>query len=123
MTKVQIEPRSYDRGRRKNDAFNLLATKPTVMLRHHQRWSREQRLEAKAKTQKKSEAKAKHSSSEDRPSRGQGQECSKLRPRTKDTGASVLLKKIFFKNFFKRSPKKRASNNFFKRSPKKRFSN
>ena len=33
----------------------------------------------------------------DRPSRGQGQECS--RPRTKDTGASVLQKKISSKTF------------------------
>ena len=48
------------------------------------------RLEAEAKDTKKSEAK--DSPSVDRPSRGQGQECS--RPRTKDTGASVL--KIFF---------------------------
>ena len=47
------------------------------------------RLEAKTKDTKKSEAK--DSLSEDRPSRGQGQECS--RPRTKDTGASVLQKK------------------------------
>ena len=70
------------------------------------------RLEAKAKDTKKSEAKAKNSPSEDRPSRGQGQECS--RPRTKDTKASVLppkkrsskifscdlKKKTVFKNFF-----------------------
>ena len=49
------------------------------------------RLEAKAKDTKKSEAKAKDSLSEDRTSRGQGQECS--RPRTRDTGASVLQKK------------------------------
>ena len=51
------------------------------------------------RTQKKSEAKAKDSPSEDRPSRGQGQECSKPRPRTKDTGASVLQKKSL-QNFF-----------------------
>ena len=50
------------------------------------------RLEAKAKDTKKSEAKAK-----DIPSRGQGQEC--LRPRTKDTAASVLQKKKIFKIF------------------------
>ena len=51
------------------------------------------RLEAKAKdTKKKSEAKAKDSLSEDRPSRGQGQDCSRPRPRTKDTAASVLQK-------------------------------
>ena len=54
------------------------------------------RLEAKD-TKKKSEAKAKNSLSEDRPSRGQGQECS--RPRTKDTAASVLQKKGLQKSF------------------------
>ena len=48
-------------------------------------------------TQKKSEAKAKDSFSEYIHSRGQGQEC--LRPRTKNTNAKVLHKKIF-KNFF-----------------------
>ena len=47
------------------------------------------RLEAK--DTKKSEAKAKDSLSEHRPSRGQVQEYS--RPRTKETGASVLQKK------------------------------
>ena len=60
----------------------------------------DKRLEAKAKdTKKKSEAKAKDSFSEDRTSRGQGQEC--LRPRP-NTGASVLRKKKknVFKNFF-----------------------
>ena len=47
------------------------------------------RLEAKAKDTKKSEAKAKDSLSEDKHSRGQGQECSRPRPRTKDTSASA----------------------------------
>ena len=47
------------------------------------------RPRSRPRTQKKSEAK--DSLSEDRPSRGQGQECS--RPRTKDTAASVLKKK------------------------------
>ena len=47
------------------------------------------------------EAKAKDSLSEDRTSRGQGQECSRPRPRTKDTGASVLQKKKNgLQNFF-----------------------
>ena len=41
----------------------------------------------------KLEAKAKDSPSEDRPSRGRGLECSRLKPRTKDTGASVFQKK------------------------------
>ena len=54
------------------------------------------RLEAKAKDTKKSEAKAKDSPSEDRPSWGQGQECS--RPRTQ---AQVFSKKQnVFKNIF-----------------------
>ena len=46
---------------------------------------------SRPRTQKKSEAK--DSLSEDRPSRGQGQECPRPRPRTKDTAASVLQKK------------------------------
>ena len=54
------------------------------------------RLEAK--DTKKSEAK--DSLSEDRTSRGQGQECSRPRPRTKDTLASVLQKKKVIKIFF-----------------------
>ena len=70
------------------------------------------RLEAMAKNTKKSEAKAKTKISpfEDRPSRGQGQEC--LRPRTKDASASVLQKK--------KAEKKRSSQKFcFRRSPEK----
>ena len=55
------------------------------------------RLEAKAKDTKKSEAK--DSLSEDRHSRGQGQECSRPSPRTKDTAASILQKKVFKKVF------------------------
>ena len=60
------------------------------------------RLEAKAKDKdtKKSEAKAKDSLSKDKTSRGQRQECSRPRPRTKDTGASVFQKKKGFQNFF-----------------------
>ena len=56
------------------------------------------RLEAKTKGTKKYEAK--DSLSEDRTSRGQGQECLRPRPRTKDSGASVLKKKKFFKKVF-----------------------
>ena len=55
----------------------------------------ETKLEAKAKARKQSEVK--DSLSEDRPSRGQGQECSRPRPRTKDTAASILQKKKAFK--------------------------
>ena len=50
-------------------------------------------------TQKKSEAKAKDSLFEDRPSRGQGQECSRPRPRTKDRAANVLQEKGLQKRF------------------------
>ena len=59
--------------------------------------SRTQGSKPRPRTQKKFEAKAKDSLFEDRTSRGQGQKRS--RPRTKDTGASVLRKKVF-KNFF-----------------------
>ena len=71
------------------------------------------------------EAKAKDSPSKDRPPGGQGQKCSRPRPRTKDTGASVLQNKslqenfsgdlqknafkIFFQAMFKRGIQKRSS--------------
>ena len=71
------------------------------------------RLEAKAKDTKKSKAKAKDSLSEDRHSRGQGQECSWPRPRTKDTSASALRKKkVFTKIFHAISRKKRFPKKF-----------
>ena len=78
------------------------------------------RLKAMAKNTKKSEAKAKTKISpfEDRPSRGQGQECSRPRPRTKDASASVLQKKnrkkkVFTKTLFQAiSRKTRLPNNF-----------
>ena len=53
--------------------------------------------------QKIFEAKTKGSLSEDRHSRRQRQECSKPRPRTKNTGASVLRKiKQNFQKIFSR---------------------
>ena len=61
--------------------------------------SRTQGSRPRPRTQKKSEAKAKDIHSEDRPSRSQGQECSRPRPRTKDTAASVLEKKGLQKSF------------------------
>ena len=66
------------------------------------------RLEAK--DTKKSEAK--DTPSENRHSLGQGQECSRPRPRTKDTAASVLKKKKSSKKFFRQSPIYRRSQNF-----------
>ena len=79
------------------------------------------RLEAKAKDTKKSKAKAKDSLSEDRHSRGQGQEWS--RPRigmleAKDTSASALQKKVFTKIFQAISTKKTFAKKFFKRFTK-----
>ena len=52
--------------------------------------------------------------SEDRHSRGQGQECSGPRPRTKDTSANALQqkKKVFTKIFQAISKKKRFPKNF-----------
>ena len=62
--------------------------------------SRTQGSRPRPRTQKKSETKVKDSPSKDRPSQAQRQECSRLRPRTKDTGD-------------KRSPKNRSKNFFF----------
>ena len=70
------------------------------------------RLEAKAKNTKQIRGKAKDSLFEDRPSQGQGQECSKLRPRTKDTAATVLQKKRFSKKLFRRFSIQRRTQNF-----------
>ena len=76
-----------------------------------QRWVEDTRLEAKAED----------SLSEDRTSRGQGQECS--RPRTKDTSASVLHKKKgLHKNFSGDLQKKKGFTKIFQAiSMKKRF--
>ena len=71
------------------------------------------------------EAKAKDSLSEDRHSRGQEQECSRPRPRTKDTkrkcSPKKKKKKVFTKIFqaISKKKKKRSSQKFFKRSPRK----
>ena len=79
---------------------------------------------SRPRTQKKSEAKAKDSLSEDRHSRGQGQECS--RPRTKDTKRKCSPKKKkkkglhkIFSGDLQKKKKKRSSQKFFKRSPLK----
>ena len=71
--------------------------------------SRTQDSRSRPRTQKKSDAKtkAKDSLSEGRNSRGQVQDCSRPRPRTKDTSASALQKKkTSSQKFFKRSPQK-----------------
>ena len=71
--------------------------------------------------EKRLEAKAKDSLSEDRHSRGQGQKCLRPRPRIKDTSASALQKKKkkgLHKNFSSDLHKKTFSKKFFKRSTK-----
>ena len=96
--------------------------------------SRTQGSRPRPKTQKKSEAKVKDSLSEDRHSRGQGQECSRPRPRTLAQVLSKKKKKIFTKifqaiskkkkekglhiNFSSDLHKKTFSKKFFKRSTK-----
>ena len=82
--------------------------------------SRTQGSRPRPKAQKKSEAK--DSLSEDRHSRGQGQECS--RPRTKDTGASALQKKKKglhkkFSGDIQKKKKRSSSQKFFRRFPQK----
>ena len=81
--------------------------------------SRTQGTRPRPRNTKKSEAKAKDCISEDRHSRGQGQECS--RPRTEDTSASAIQKKKrSSQNIFQAISKtKRSSQKFFKRSPQK----
>ena len=68
---------------------------------------------SRPRTQKKTEANAKDSLSEGRLSRGQGQECSRPRPRTKNTGTSVLKKKGLQKMFQAISKKQNVFKNFF----------
>ena len=75
------------------------------------------RLEAKAKDTKKSEAKAKDSLSEDRHSRGQGQECSRPRPRIKEVLSKKKKEGLLSGDFQKK--KKRSSQKFFRRFPQK----
>ena len=79
------------------------------------------RLEVKAKDTQK--IRGQGQPSEDRPSRGQGQECS--RPRTKDTSASLLQKKGPQKSFLgdlKKKEKKTVFKNFLQAfSSKKRL--
>ena len=76
--------------------------------------SRTQGSRPRPRTQEKSAAKVKDSLSDDKSSRGQGQECSRLRSRTKDTTRkSSPKKKVFapkickFSEKFRRSQKKR----------------
>ena len=82
------------------------------ILGRGQRWSRGHKGRGQEHTQKKSQAKAEDSPTEDRPSRDQDQECSTPRPRTKDSSAIVLKKKK------KRSSKKFSDVLQQKTSPK-----
>ena len=68
------------------------------------------RLEAKAKDTKK--IRGQGQSFRGQTSRGQGQECSRPRPRTNDTVASVFQKKMSSKIFFRQSLLYRRNQNF-----------
>ena len=70
----------------------------------------DKRFEAKAKNTKKS--KTKDSSYKDRPSQGQGQDCSWSK--TKDTAASVFKKKKGLKINFQAISKKKPFQKFFR---------
>ena len=78
----------------------------------NQRWSRGHKARGQGQGHKK--IRGQGQPFEDRTSRGQGQECSRPRPRTKDTGASVLpkKKKMSSKIFFRRSPIHWRTQNF-----------
>ena len=73
------------------------------------------RLETKAKDTKKFEAK--DISSEERSSRNLGQECSRLRPRTKDTMWNCFPKKKFFTHKFANFPQNSSIKNYFPQIP------
>ena len=84
--------------------------------------SRTQGSRPRPRTQKKSEAKAKDSLSEDRHSRGQGEECS--RPRTQAQVLSKKKKKVLHKNFsvdLQKQKKRVFTKTFQAISTKKRF--
>ena len=103
---LSVRGHSFLPGDRHFGVFEQMKWKKDT-AQHYKEWeeliqtteveSRTQGSRPRPRTQKKSEAKAKDSLSEDRTSRGQGQECS--RPRTKDTAASVLQKKGRQKSF------------------------
>ena len=87
-----------------NNANDELKKIDNWLIACRQRWSRGHKVwrtrsrghksRPRPRTQKKSEAKAKDSPSEDRPSRGQGQECSRPRTQVQST------KKKGLQNFF-----------------------
>ena len=84
-----------------------------IRIYAEQRWSRGNKARGQGQGQgHKKKSKAKYSLSEDRPSRGQGQECLRPRLRTKDKAESVLKKKRSSKKFFRQSPIHRRSQNF-----------
>ena len=66
------------------------------MQHNYQRWSRGHKARGQGHTKK---IRGQGQPFRGQPSRGQGQECSRPRPRTKDTAASVLKKKGLQKSF------------------------
>ena len=79
-----------------SDALDMTAIWLLLVTRY-QRWSRRHKVRGQFQGQGQKKSEAKGSLSEDRNSRGQGQECST--PRTEDTAASLLQKKGLQKSF------------------------
>ena len=94
----------------------LWLVSPNCMHGSDQRWSRGHKARGQGEDTKKS--KTKDSLSGDRPSRGHRQECSRPRPKTKNTAASVFKKKRSSKKFFRQSPIYRRSQNLWLGRPK-----
>ena len=89
--------------RTKMTNFRLYIDHYPIELKHSikQRWSRGHKARGQGQGHKKNpRPRPSTAFSEDRPYRGQGQECSRPRPRTKDTAVSVLKKKKVFKKVF-----------------------
>ena len=73
----------------------------TFFYRNIQRWSRGHKARGQGQVHKKNpRPRTEPLEAKDRNVRGQGQKCSRPRPRTKDTGASVLQKKKGLQKFF-----------------------
>ena len=88
---------------------NIFANKGNSRKRFEQRWSRGHKARGQGQGHKKNPRPRPRTAfprtepleAKDRTVRGQGQDCSRPRPRTKNTGASALQKKKkVFKNFF-----------------------
>ena len=113
---MQVVPLGFNGPRFQKVFFHKRLTQITKLtsknaineLSKYHWWSRGHKARGQGQEHKKKfEAKAKNSSSENRPSRGQGQECSRPRLKTKNTGGKCSTKKKVFKIFIRRSKNKK----------------